>query len=121
MQTDPQHAVSSIGMGGALLAEVDLHGIANLDEARLHVEPVRQAVELAGPDLTRDLEAVAQNLDVERRAGDPAAMRPFLLVASFVNPHDIVLFPTWVRRTPLQEPSPLDPPPVPAASRTSGG
>ena len=50
-----------------------------------------------------------------RRAGDPAAMRPFLLVASFVNPHDIVLFPTWVRRTPLQEPSPLDPPPVPAA------
>ena len=50
-----------------------------------------------------------------RRAGDTAAMRPFLLVASFVNPHDIVLFPTWVRRTPLQEPSPLDPPPVPAA------
>ncbi len=50
-----------------------------------------------------------------RRAGDPAALRPFLLVASFVNPHDIVLFPTWVRRTPLQEPSPLDPPPVPAA------
>ena len=50
-----------------------------------------------------------------RRAGDPAAMRPFLLVASFVNPHDIVLFPTWVRRTPLQEPSSLDPPPVPAA------
>jgi arylsulfatase A-like enzyme len=50
-----------------------------------------------------------------RRAGDPAATRPFLLVASFVNPHDIVLFPTWVRRTPLQEPSHLDPPPVPAA------
>ena len=49
-----------------------------------------------------------------RRAGDPAAMRPFLLVASFVNPHDIVLFPTWVRRTPL-EPSHLDPPQVPAA------
>lgn len=49
-----------------------------------------------------------------RRAGDPAAMRPFLLVASFVNPHDIVLFPTWVRRSPL-EPSHLDPPPVPAA------
>ncbi|CAN5856100.1 sulfatase-like hydrolase/transferase [soil metagenome] len=49
-----------------------------------------------------------------RRAGDPAALRPFLLVASFVNPHDIVLFPTWVRRSPL-EPSLLDPPPVPAA------
>ena len=50
-----------------------------------------------------------------RHAGDPDALRPFLLVASFVNPHDVVLFPTWVRRSPLQEPSPLDPPPVPAA------
>jgi arylsulfatase A-like enzyme len=49
-----------------------------------------------------------------RRAGDPAALRPFLLVASFVNPHDIVLFPTWVRRSPIA-PSPLDPPHVPAA------
>lgn len=41
-------------------------------------------------------------------------MRPFLLVASFVNPHDIVLFPAWVWRSPLK-PSPLDPPHVPAA------
>lgn len=49
-----------------------------------------------------------------RRAGDPAALRPFLLVASFVNPHDIVLLPGWARRSPVQ-PSPLDPPPVPAA------
>jgi arylsulfatase A-like enzyme len=49
-----------------------------------------------------------------RRAGDEAALRPFLLVASFVNPHDIVLFPAWVRRSPLGA-SPLDPPHVPAA------
>lgn len=49
-----------------------------------------------------------------RRAGDPDALTPFLLVASFVNPHDIVLFPAWSRRSPLQ-PSPLDPPHVPAA------
>jgi arylsulfatase A-like enzyme len=49
-----------------------------------------------------------------RRAGDAAALRPFLLVASFVNPHDIVLFPAWVRRSPLQ-PGRLDPPHVPAA------
>ncbi len=32
-----------------------------------------------------------------RLAGDPAALRPFLCVASFVNPHDIVLFPAWLR------------------------
>ncbi len=49
-----------------------------------------------------------------RRAGDPDALRPFLLVASFVNPHDIVLFPTWALRSPLK-PSPLDPPQVPPA------
>ncbi|RDH79622.1 hydrolase [Mycolicibacterium moriokaense] len=48
-----------------------------------------------------------------RRKGDAAALRPFLLVASFVNPHDIVLFPAWVRRSPIK-PSPMDPPRVPA-------
>ncbi|MGB3481913.1 MAG: sulfatase-like hydrolase/transferase [Mycobacterium sp.] len=52
-----------------------------------------------------------------RRAGEESALRPFLLVASFVNPHDIVLFPAWVRRSPLA-PSPLDPPPVPAPPTT---
>ncbi|MEM7093274.1 MAG: sulfatase-like hydrolase/transferase [Actinomycetota bacterium] len=33
-----------------------------------------------------------------RASGDSGAMRPFLLVASFVNPHDIVLFPPWKAR-----------------------
>ena len=33
-----------------------------------------------------------------RLAGDPEALRPFLCVASFVNPHDIVMFPAWIRR-----------------------
>lgn len=47
-----------------------------------------------------------------RRAGDREALRPFLLVASFVNPHDIVLFPTWVLRSPVK-PSPMDPPHIP--------
>ncbi|MGV0715859.1 sulfatase-like hydrolase/transferase [Mycolicibacterium sp. XJ662] len=49
-----------------------------------------------------------------RRAGDPEALRPFLLVASFVNPHDIVLWPLWSRNNPLY-PSPLDPPSIPEA------
>lgn len=49
-----------------------------------------------------------------RRAGDAAALRPFLLVASFVNPHDIVLFPAWLRRDPLP-PSSVEPPHVPPA------
>ena len=35
-----------------------------------------------------------------RRAGDPDAHRPFLLVVSFVNPHDIVFFPAWFAQDP---------------------
>jgi arylsulfatase A-like enzyme len=49
-----------------------------------------------------------------RRAGDVDALRPFLLVASFVNPHDIVLFPAWSRRNPLTPSPSMDPPHVPA-------
>ena len=45
-------------------------------------------------------------------AGDADALRPFLLVASFVNPHDIVLFPAWIRQGMPIEPGPLDPPAV---------
>lgn len=56
-----------------------------------------------------------------RRAGDPEALRPFLLVASFVNPHDVVLFPGWVRNGRLDELGPVEPP-VPAvpAAPTAG-
>jgi arylsulfatase A-like enzyme len=36
-----------------------------------------------------------------RRRGDPDSARPFLVVASFVNPHDIVLFPLWSRNDPF--------------------
>jgi len=50
-----------------------------------------------------------------RAAGDADAQRPFLLIASFVNPHDIVLFPAWARRGSPLEPSSLDPPHVPEA------
>lgn len=50
-----------------------------------------------------------------RQAGDQDAKRPFLLVTCFINPHDIVLAPAWLRqpgRNPI-EPGPLDPPSVP--------
>jgi arylsulfatase A-like enzyme len=53
-----------------------------------------------------------------RRAGDPEALRPFLCVASFVNPHDIVLFPGWVNNSPLG-PDPWDTPAI-APAPTAG-
>ncbi|MFQ5557810.1 MAG: sulfatase-like hydrolase/transferase, partial [Acidimicrobiales bacterium] len=48
-----------------------------------------------------------------RRAGDADALRPFLLVVGFVNPHDIVLWPLWARRGLPFEARPDDPPPIP--------
>ena len=52
-----------------------------------------------------------------RAAGEADALRPFLLVASFVNPHDIVLFPPWLRRG-LPTNDALPPAPPVAASPT---
>lgn len=46
------------------------------------------------PLITERVVAWLTDRHARRRAGDPDALRPFLLVASFVNPHDIVLFPT---------------------------
>lgn len=54
-----------------------------------------------------------------RRTGDPAALRPFLLVVSFVNPHDIVFAPAWLGRFGPESPfvddadNPPDVPPSP--------
>ncbi len=51
-----------------------------------------------------------------RRAGDADALRPFLLVVSFVNPHDIVFAPIWLGRFGPDNPfaaDPLNPPDVP--------
>ena len=44
-----------------------------------------------------------------RRAGDNDAMRPFLLCANFVNPHDICLWALWSSTQPLSS-DPDDPP-----------
>ncbi|MEG3585802.1 MAG: sulfatase-like hydrolase/transferase, partial [Actinomycetota bacterium] len=52
---------------------------------------------------------------LKRSLGDKNAQKPFLLVVSFVNPHDIVLLPMWMRR-PENNPftsSELDPPDIP--------
>ena len=56
-----------------------------------------------------------QDRYARRRAGDEEAKRPFLLVVSFVNPHDIVLFPAWQRRSPLRPSPSMEPPHVPSS------
>lgn len=73
---------------------------------------------LANSGLRRDplvAERVVTWLDdrhARRRAGDLDAQRPFLLVASLTNPHDIVFHPVWSRFGSPLEPGPLDPPPL---------
>jgi len=84
------------------------------------VGPEPHGGELSDSGLVRDpliadrVVAWLEDRYARRRAGDADALRPFLLVACFVNPHDIVLFPAWVRSNPVA-PSELDPPHVPAA------
>jgi len=50
-----------------------------------------------------------------RAAGDGEAAKPFLLVCSFVNPHDIVLWPLFMRRGKPFPSSVAEPPAIPPA------
>jgi arylsulfatase A-like enzyme len=119
---------------GAILATNDDDGVVNPEAVQRYLDadplqpygfsgwvgPEPHGAGLANSGLRRDpliaerVVAWLQDRYSRRQAGDPEALRPFLLVASFVNPHDIVLFPTWALRGPLR-PSPLDPPHVPPA------
>ncbi|KGI69235.1 sulfatase-like hydrolase/transferase [Mycolicibacterium rufum] len=119
---------------GRSLATNDDDGVVDPDAVRRYLEadplapygfsgwvgPEPHGAALSNAGVRRDpliadrIVAWLEDRYARRRAGDPEAARPFLLVASFVNPHDIVLFPAWARRSPLR-PSPLDPPHVPPA------
>lgn len=77
-----------------------------------HGAPLANSGVVRDPLIADRVVAWLRDRYARRRAGDPDAVRPFLLVASFVNPHDIVLFPAWMRSSPIES-SPLDPPPVP--------
>ena len=66
------------------------------------------------PLVAADAAAWLRRRHAARRAGSPGADRPFLLVVSFVNPHDIVFWPLWSVRSPL----PRMPLPKPGPSPT---
>jgi arylsulfatase A-like enzyme/putative intracellular protease/amidase len=78
-----------------------------------HGAPLANSGTRRDPLIAARVVAWLEDRYARRRAGDEAARKPFLLVASFVNPHDIVLFPMWAARgAPIESPSPLDPPPI---------
>ncbi len=78
-----------------------------------HGAPLANAGVRRDPLIAARVVAWLEDRYARRRAGDADAQKPFLLVASFVNPHDIVLFPAWIRQGMPIEPGPLDPPTVP--------
>lgn len=132
------HAELTDPTTGAALATNDAEGNVDVDHVRAYLEadplgpygfsgwvgPEPHGPLLANAGLVRDplvadrVVAWLEDRYARRRAGDAGAARPFLLVASFVNPHDIVFFPAWVNNSPLT-PSPVDPPPVPPATSAS--
>ncbi len=89
------------------------------------IGPEPHGAALANSGLVRDrlfadrVVAWLEDRYARRRAGEAAALRPFLLVASFVNPHDIVfapvwLGPAWLRRGEIPLTA-AEPPPIPAS------
>ncbi len=89
------------------------------------IGPEPHGAALANSGLVRDrlfadrVVAWLEDRYARRRAGEAAALRPFLLVASFVNPHDIVfapvwLGPAWLRRSEISLTA-AEPPPIPAS------
>jgi len=80
-----------------------------------HGAPLANSGTVRDPLIADRVVAWLEDRYARRRAGDADALRPFLLVASFVNPHDIVLFPAWARQgSPLDDRPELTPPTVPA-------
>ncbi len=92
---------------------LDPYGFSGWVGPEPHGGQLRDAGIRRDPLIADRIVAWLEDRYARRAAGDEAALRPFLLVASFVNPHDIVLFPLWSRLKPLDA-SPLDPPHVPA-------
>ncbi len=130
-----------VGAAGVPLATNDDEGVVDGDAVQAYLDadplddfgfsgwigPEPHGAALANSGLVRDplfadrVVAWLEDRYARRRTGEAAALRPFLLVASFVNPHDIVfapvwLGPAWLRRGGGEIPlTAADPPPIPAS------
>ena len=128
-----------VGAAGLPLATNDDEGAVDTvaEQAYLDADPLDEfgfsgwigpephGAGLANSGLVRDrlfadrVVAWLEDRYARRRAGEADALRPFLLVASFVNPHDIVyapawLGPAWLRRGEISLTA-AEPPPIPAS------
>ena len=92
---------------------LDAFGFSGWIGPEPHGAPFANTGFVRDPLIADRVVAWLENRYARRRAGDAEAARPFLLVASFVNPHDIVFAPAWLRRGSPRTPGVEDPPPVP--------
>ena len=77
---------------------LDVYGFSGWVGPEPHGAPLANAGVRRDPLIADRVSAWLQDRYERRRAGDAEALKPFLLVASFVNPHDIVLWPLWARK-----------------------
>jgi arylsulfatase A-like enzyme len=84
---------------------LDKFGFAGWVGPEPHGPEIARSGTRADPFFAGQAAAWLDERAAQRKRGEAAAERPFLLVASFVNPHDICLWPAWVfnRPTPLSD------------------
>lgn len=99
---------------------LDPYGFSGWVGPEPHGAPLANSGFRRDPIVADRVTAWLEDRYARRAAGEVEALRPFLLVASFVNPHDIVLWPLWARRgvpldTESAEAQAMQPPAIPAA------
>lgn len=83
---------------------LDPYGFSGWVGPEPHGAPLANSGFRRDPLIAARVVAWLEDRYARRRAGDVEAQKPFLLVASFVNPHDIVLWPLWARKgVPLED------------------
>ncbi len=111
---DSEGAVDEMAVGAYLDADpLGVFGFSGWIGPETHGPSFSNTGFVRDPLIADRVVAWLQDRYARRRAGDAEAARPFLLVASFVNPHDIVFAPGWLRRGSPRTPGVEDPPPVP--------
>ncbi len=111
---DSEGAVDEMAVGAYLDADpLGVFGFSGWIGPEPHGPSFSNTGFVRDPLIADRVVAWLQDRYARRRAGDADAARPFLLVASFVNPHDIVFAPGWLRRGSPRTPGVEDPPPVP--------
>lgn len=97
LRTNDEHgAVDDKAVAAYLQADpLNPYGFSGWVGPEPHGAPLANSGVRRDPLIAARVVAWLQDRYERREANDADALKPFLLVASFVNPHDIVLWPLW--------------------------